>query len=67
MQISSYEVGKKYPGIIGDRDEVKFDLTDGGAIIPIYMRKPTANEITQLSEGTSVKMAYVSPKSDHFT
>ena len=59
MQISSYEVGKKYPGIIGNRDEVKFDLTDGGAIIPIYMRKPTANEVSQLSEGTSVKMAYV--------
>lgn len=59
MQISSYEVGKKYPSVILHQDEIKFDITDGGTIIPIYMRKPTANEISQLMEGTSIKMAYV--------
>ena len=41
MQISGYEVGKKYPSAILHQDEIKFDITDGGAIIPIYMRKPT--------------------------
>ncbi len=34
MQISSYEVGKKYPSAILHQDEIKFDITDGGAIIP---------------------------------
>lgn len=59
MQINRYVIGEKYPNTIGHNDEIKFDLTDGGVIIPIYMRKPNANEISQLMEGAGIKMAYV--------
>lgn len=57
--ISSYVVGEKYPNIIGHQDEIKFDITDGGVIIPIYMYKPSADEISQMKDTASVKMAYV--------
>lgn len=59
MKVTSYIVGEKYQNAIGHRDEIKFDVNDGGIIIPIYMYKPTENEIAQMKDTANVRMALV--------
>ncbi|MGI6117848.1 MAG: hypothetical protein ACOYBC_05605 [Bilifractor sp.] len=57
--MEEYKVGKTYVDAIGRNDELIFDITDSGIIIPVYFNRPNQNEIDQFKSGHGIKMAYV--------
>ena len=59
MSFKIFEVGKTYPEAIGHEEAPLFDITDAGILIPIYINRPTAEEVTQFKSDVPIKMAYV--------
>lgn len=60
MNIKTYEVGKCYDSVVNQADGVRFDLTDGGILLPIFMRNPTEKEIKNVDSESPVKMSFLS-------
>lgn len=60
MSFKIFEVGKTYPEAIGHEEAPLFDITDAGIIIPIYINRPTDEEVAQFKSDVPIKMAYVS-------
>lgn len=59
MKIATYIVGNKYQSALMHAEGSYFDLTDGGAFIPIYFYRPDSEEIQQFKSDSGIKMAYV--------
>lgn len=60
MNIKTYEIGKCYDFAVNQPDSVKFDLTDGGVVVTIFMRNPTEREIKNINSEAPVKMSFLS-------
>lgn len=55
-----YKVGEHYDAAVNQADGIKFDLTDDGILLPIFMRNPTEKEIKNVESKAPVKMSFLS-------
>lgn len=46
-----YEVGERVAALRSNQEGMRFDMTDGGAVMTILFNKPTTKEVKEIKEG----------------
>lgn len=54
-----YEVGKRYPDVIGHDEGIIFDITDSGALLPVYFNNPRNDEVSEMKSDKPIQIGYL--------